>query len=282
MIAKKIYNQLENDFIKPLHSDDWYKYMTELEPFICDSFKNRSIGLVCDFTETVHRVYTAVFPSENVLQKVINNSENAMLFVHHASNWSLKKSPVGFYPADASLLEMLRKKHISVYCLHIPLDDYGEYSTSKTLADALDIEIIKPFVDYNGAVCGVIGKTKCKPANELNNKFSEAVGHETKLYQYGDDEIPNNRVAVCAGGGNQEFVINELIDNNINALITGISVKNNFSAPAHKLAENNQINIFGGTHYSTEKFACIAMCKYFSELGLHSEFIEDEPCFEDL
>jgi len=28
------------------------------------------------------------------------------------------------------------------------------------------------------------------------------------------------------------------------------------------------------THYSTEKFACIAMTEYFTELGLPSEFIE--------
>jgi putative NIF3 family GTP cyclohydrolase 1 type 2 len=256
--------------------------MTELEPFICDNFKNRDMGLVCDFTETVNRVYTAVFPSENVLQRIINNAENAMLLVHHASVWDLKKSAVGFYLMDTSLLEMMRKRRISIYCLHTPLDDYGEYSTSKTLADALEIDIIRPFVSYYGCLCGVIGKTKCNTVNELKNRFSEAVGHKTKLYQYGDSEIVDNIVAVCAGGGNQEFVVNELIENNIKTLITGITVKNDFSASAHELAENNRINLFGGTHYSSEKFACMAMCNYFSKLGLPSEFIEDEPCFEDL
>jgi putative NIF3 family GTP cyclohydrolase 1 type 2 len=282
MIAKELYTQLEKDFIKPEHSDEWYKYMTELEPFICDNFKNRDMGLVCDFTETINRVYTAVFPSENVLRRIINNAENAMLFVHHASVWDMKKSPVGFYLMDASLLEKIKKKHISIYCFHTPLDDFSEYSTSKTLADALDIDVIRPFVNYYGGLCGVIGKTKCNTINELKSRFSEAVGHETKLYQYGDNEISENLVAVCAGGGNQEFVINELIENNIKALITGITVKNDFSAPVHELAESNRINLFGGTHYSTEKFACIAMCKYFAKLGLPSEFIEDEPCYDDL
>jgi len=38
----------------------------------------------------------------------------------------------------------------------------------------------------------------------------------------------------------------------------------------------------GGTHYSSEKFACIAMCKDFEKLGLGSEFIADTPSFEDL
>ena len=36
------------------------------------------------------------------------------------------------------------------------------------------------------------------------------------------------------------------------------------------------------THYSTEKFACIALCDYFEELGLNCEFIEDNPVLEDI
>jgi len=38
----------------------------------------------------------------------------------------------------------------------------------------------------------------------------------------------------------------------------------------------------GGTHYSTEKFACKKMCKYFEEKGLPARFIEGEPVMADL
>jgi putative NIF3 family GTP cyclohydrolase 1 type 2 len=282
MKAKDLYNQLDNDFIKPGLTDDWFKYMPELEPYFCDNFKSTNMGLVCDFTETVNSVITAVFPSEKILRNLINNHEKAMLFVHHASIWDLKKSPVGFYNMDASLLEMLREKHISIYCIHVPLDNFSEYSTSKTLAEALDIEIVKPFVKYGGGLCGVIGKTQYKTVNELQIKYSEAVRHETKLYLYGGNSIQDNIVAVCAGGGNDINVVEELILNNIKTLITGITLKNDNSAATHDLEQKNHINIIGGTHYSSEKFACIAMCKYFSKLGLFSEFIEDEPCFEDM
>ena len=54
------------------------------------------------------------------------------------------------------------------------------------------------------------------------------------------------------------------------------------SAATHELEKNSRINVIGGTHYSSEKFACIEMCKYFNKLGLEAEFIEDEPCFEDM
>jgi putative NIF3 family GTP cyclohydrolase 1 type 2 len=282
MIAKEVYNNLENDFIKPEMSDEFYQYMTELAPYFCNNFKERSMGLVCDFTETINRVFTAVFPTEKVIQKTLESSGNAMLFTHHACNWDLKKSPIGFYNMDAALLDKLREKQISIYCLHVPLDNYSEYSTSKTLADNLDIEIIRPFVDYCGTLCGVIGKTKCQTVSELQNKYSEAVGHETKIYRYGDNEIKNGIIAVVAGGGNQTFVLQELVENDINTFVTGITLKNEVSAEAHEFAEKNRINIFGGTHYSSEKFACIAMCKYFEKLGLPAEFIDDEPCFEDM
>jgi hypothetical protein len=51
---------------------------------------------------------------------------------------------------------------------------------------------------------------------------------------------------------------------------------------SHKFAEDNRINILGGTHYPTEKYACKAICEYFMRLGLPSEFIEDKPVLEDL
>ncbi|NDW12038.1 hypothetical protein D0T50_03940 [Bacteroides sp. 214] len=282
MLAKEVYTNLEDYFIKPEISDEFYQHMTELDSFLCDNFKKRSIGLVCDFTETINRVFTAVFPTEKVIRAVLEQPGKAMLFTHHACNWDLTKSPTGFYNMNAGLLEELREKQISIYCLHTPLDNYSEYSTSKTLAEKLDIETVKAFINYFGAICGIAGRTKCKTVNELQKIYSEAVGHSTSLYQYGDNEIKDGIVAVVAGGGNNTFVLPELHKNNISTLITGITLKNEVSAETHEYAEKNRINILGGTHYSSEKFACIAMCSYFEKLGLPAEFIDDEPCFEDM
>jgi putative NIF3 family GTP cyclohydrolase 1 type 2 len=50
----------------------------------------------------------------------------------------------------------------------------------------------------------------------------------------------------------------------------------------HRIAKENKINLLGATHYSTEKFACMAIVEYFAELGIEAEFIEGTPCMEDL
>ena len=68
----------------------------------------------------------------------------------------------------------------------------------------------------------------------------------------------------------------------VNTFVTGITAKNSHSQKAHEFAESHGINILGGTHYSTEQFACIAMCDYFNKLGLPAQFIKDKPVMEDL
>jgi len=183
---------------------------------------------------------------------------------------------------NPALLAKLRDRRVSLFCFHVPLDDFGKYGNSKTLADALGITIERPFAEYYGALVGVIGTTDCKDVRELKARYAQAVGHETSLYQYGGEKIVNNKVAVVAGGGNDVGVVNELISQEINVLVTGLSLNNKYSSAAHQLEKDNHISLLGGTHYSSEKFGCIAMCNYFIKLGLQPEFIEDAPCFEDL
>jgi hypothetical protein len=57
---------------------------------------------------------------------------------------------------------------------------------------------------------------------------------------------------------------------------------NDYSRRAHDYARQHGINILGGTHYSTEAFACRTICSYFEQLGLGCEFIEGEPGMADL
>lgn len=282
MKAIDLYNTLESDFITEHMTDVWAKYMKNIDEYLCQNFKERSMGLVCDFTNEINMVYSAVFPTREVMQTIIDdNASNAMLFLHHPSIWDSRRIKP-FYQMDKDLLEEFKKRKISIYHLHTPLDNFSDFSTSKTLTDALDIEIEKPFKDYQGAKSGVIGKTNCINVNELQNKFSQVLGHKTSLYLYGDRIIKNGRVAIVAGGGNNIATVTEMIENNVDVLITGITVNNDDYSEVHKFEQEHRINVLGGSHYSTERFACERMCDYFRKLGLVSTFIKGEPVYEDL
>jgi putative NIF3 family GTP cyclohydrolase 1 type 2 len=284
MKATDLYEQLESDFIGPELSDDWAVHMGSVAGFLTENFKQRSMGLVCDFTSEVKKVYTAVFPSDKVLQTILSNgdSENTMLFVHHPETWDITKAPDIFANMNPELLQKFKDRRISIFNLHVPLDNFGEYSTSVSLANMFGLQNLKPFAPYFGALCGVVGQTDITLVGDLKEKYEQIVGHKISLYDYGQTEIKNQIVAVVAGGGNNPDIIQEAIDLGVNTFVTGISAKNSHSAPAHELAQQNGVNILGGTHYSTEKFACMAMTKYFEKLGLPSEFIEDAPGLADL
>lgn len=209
------------------------------------------MGLVCNFTNEINKVYSAVFPTEEIMQGIIDEGiTDALLFLHHPSIWDIRR-PKPFYQMDKALVEKFKENRISIYNLHVPLDNFSEYSTSKTLADALDIEIEKPFAQYCGGLCGVIGKTKFKNMEELHNKFSKVLGHNTSLYIYGDNNIKDGRIAIVAGGGNNKDTVSEMIENNVSVLISGITVNNERYSEVHELEQKNRINVLGGTHYST-------------------------------
>jgi putative NIF3 family GTP cyclohydrolase 1 type 2 len=285
MNSKKIYSKLDSDFITNEMSDKWFEHMKELPVanYLSENFKKRSMGLVCDFTNEVNQVYTAVFPSDDVMQKILDEGvENAMLFVHHPSIWDITKAPEVFSQMDVELLRQFKKRNISIYNLHVPLDSYGEYSTSKTLADAIGVKIEKPFFEYHGGLAGVIGITDCKNLAELRQKFEKIVGHKVGFYKYGNEKIENQRVAIVAGGGNDLDVLTELKQEGINVLITGITALNNHSKKVHDFEKVNKISLLGGTHYSTETFACKEMCKYFEKLNLPCKFVEETPIMEDM
>jgi putative NIF3 family GTP cyclohydrolase 1 type 2 len=282
MKAKTLYEQLERDFIAPGLSDDWAPHMAGVADFLCDNFKKRSMGLVCDFTPKIDKVYTAVFPSKLVMEEVLDSgAENAMLFVHHPSIWDIRLAPETFQQMDRETLKRFRERNISIYNLHVPLDNYGEYSTSVTLAKALGIEPKKAFAPYFGGLAGVFGKTEFSAVKDLKIKFEEAVSHAVSLYNYGSNEIKGGIAAVAAGGGNSVETLKEVFKEGANVFITGIAVKNDYSKEAHESAKELGISIMGGTHYSTERFACFAMAGYFKKLGLPAEFIEDVPVMED-
>ncbi len=281
MKAKELFNKLDTDFIKPNMEDMWVEMMQPIGEFLTENFKQRAMGLVCDHTEEIEQVFTAVFANDKVIRAVLDKGvKNALLFVHHPMDWRLDKAPDIFKNMEPELIKKLKENKISVYCLHVPLDDFGEFSTSGMLAKALDLKPFDTFAPYHGAMAGLFCKTECKTLTELKDKFESAVGHKVRVYPYGDEEL-NGKVAVIAGGGLTEDT-DAIVKSGANVFVSGITNCNDYSKDAHELLKVNKVSVIGGTHYSTEKFSMIAMCDYFKKLGLKAEFVKDDPLMVDI
>ena len=205
--------------------------------------------------------------------------------VYNEIGKSFSYTRVRNWPEILPYLEKLKERDISYYAIHVPLDQNGPYGTTASLARALEIETEREFFEYFGAMVGIIGKTECKSVFEMSGKVKDTVGHLLKIWSYGDPKIANQKVALVAGGGNDPDLALEIAETDVRTYITGVTRKSPDWEPSlkfHEICQEHRINVIAATHYSTEKFACIAVQKFFETLGVPSEFVEDEPSFYDL
>jgi len=283
MNARQLYNRLETDFRLSECDDDWSNI--GVNEYIIAQYLERYMGLVTDNAREITYVYTAVFPSRNVISKIIGDGRrDALLFVHHPMEWDINIDGV-FFDIPLESLRQLKERNISIYNLHVPLDRNGTYGTTYNLANALGIQMTGEFCEYYKVNIGVIGTTDCKTVTELKHRFQNAVGHEVKLYPYGEDAIKEGKTALVAGGGNDFGLYPQLRKWGINTFITGITRMVGSYPPSiegHQAAKEYGVNILAGTHYSTEKFACMKMVEYFAQLDIQGEFVPDAPCMDDM
>ncbi len=283
MDAKYLYKKLDGDFELESIIDEWR--MLPKNEYISDQFLERYMGIMLDNSHIINHVYTATFPDEIVLKKLLEKRvSNALLVSHHAMIWDSRLDGFPFRPIPDKYYLELKKRNISFYVLHHPLDKNGKYSTATTLANALKLELLEEFCEYMGIKVGIIGRTNSKTIESLKQVVKETIGHKVKVWNYGDKEISDQKVCVVGGGGNMPFIIEEVARLGVNVYITGVTKPVEEFSPSiifHELAKKNKVNIIAATHYSTEKFACMGLVEYFGQLGLPCEFIEGKYYYED-
>jgi len=278
MHINNIKKHLDNLFATESYPNDGWDFTNSSNEYIEDSFKKNKLGLMLKNSECVNYVYTATFPDEMVLNKILTERRpNSLLFTHHPKNWDSSNNDSPFIEIEIKSLQKLRDNKISIYALHTPLDKNGEYSTSINLAKALDFEIISDFYNSNGIYKGVLCNCEYKTIQNLMNHISAIFQHDVGLSINGEEEILNGKVCVVAGGGMIPKVIDEMKKIKINTYITGAIIRNEKfrnSVDFCNRIRNDKINVIIGSHQTTEKYACIKMIEYFKSLGLKSKFIE--------
>ncbi|MFW9838307.1 MAG: hypothetical protein ACFFE7_12360, partial [Candidatus Thorarchaeota archaeon] len=78
MKAEQLFASLDEEFeLDKLTDDEWGNL--DLGDNITENFKTTRMGLALDNTDEIHNVYTAVFPSERVLDRIISSDERNVL-----------------------------------------------------------------------------------------------------------------------------------------------------------------------------------------------------------
>ncbi len=284
MKAKELYKKIDKDFEIDKYEDDWS--FVEFNEFINPPFRERYIGVMLNNSDVIKKVYTSTIPDTIVLDKLLaRNETDVLLFSHHAMGYDPTLKGFPFYNIPVDYLKQLKRSRISFYVMHLPLDRNGPFSTSVNLAKALQLKVIDEFCEYLGTRVGVICETDFTKLADFALHVRNVIGHDIKVRQHGNEKIKNKTVAVAAGGGCIDFVARELVALGINTFLTGLTKPMPAFEPGmefHRIAKENKINLVGATHYSTEKYACIAMVDYFKSLGMEAEYIEGTPCMEDL
>ena len=112
MNAKKLYHSLDLEFeTDKVNEDEWDSF--DLSDFATESFRKTYKGLVLDNSSEINKVYTAVFPSEPVLDYIIaSGAEDTLLFTHHPMIWDSSSGGFPFRNIPTKYLEVLEKKNI--------------------------------------------------------------------------------------------------------------------------------------------------------------------------
>ncbi len=240
-------------------------------------------GLQVHNSDVVKKVYTATFANPGVFENIFDrDEENVMLFTHHPVP-ARPRLDAEYAPIPEEYFKEMEKRGINFFSYHIPLDCAGPYSTGSTLAKAMGCEPYGSWYPQNGVNIGALVQSRYTTAEEIKKCLEQAVGHRCALYLYNDGVLPEGRFAIMTGGAKSVEAYGWLKDLGINTFLMGVSSPTaDYTVKIHAAAKEKGINIIGGTHYSTEKFAPMALCSYFRNLGVESEFIPETPIMSEI
>jgi putative NIF3 family GTP cyclohydrolase 1 type 2 len=250
-----------------------------LEKYAPPEFMRRHNGLMLHNAGEVERVYTLVFPSDEVLAEVEERAAGApsLIFTHHPMDF--ETSGRGLVPIGVTAYERLREASISVYSAHAPLDCHDRVSTSRSLARAAGVQIEDLCAEYHGGYAGVIGSIDETGLDKFADQLRQKLGVDRIDLHKRSPSV--KRVAVVAGGAAFPPMMQEAIDRDCDTYLTGdFRVRHGGAwAEEHRpgfdaFVETAPINLVGGSHYATEAAVLRnEMLGWFNSLGVPAEFV---------
>jgi len=250
-----------------------------IQEYATPAFLHRFNGLMLHNAEEVPRVFTLVFPSDEVLAEVERRAagDPALIFTHHPMDF--ETSGRGLIAVGEEWLRRLREAGVSLYSAHAPLDCHEAVSTSRALARAVGVPAETTFAGYFGGHAGVYGRIEPTTFEEFCERVRRACGVARLETKAGGGKV--ERVAVVAGGAAYPPLMQEALDAGCDTYLTGdFRVRHGGPwAEEHRpefdaFVDQVPLNLVGASHYATEALVLRDdMLAHFRELGLAAEFV---------
>ncbi len=246
---------------------------------IFPSFLEKKTGLLLKSSDTIEKVYTTVFITDQIVKKLLKQNSPCLIFTHH--NFDYHENARGLQSIPFDNLKKLNEMGHSIFVAHASLDTHKEFGTSVSLAELVGIEIDELFYDYFGAPAALTGHIR----HTTYDSFSDHV--KSKLERPYLTRIKYQdfveKIGVAAGGGDDPEILQKVSDFGCDTYLTG-TVEHRWNNPYfqkqnsefHELNKKLNINLIGGTHFGTERPAMIKVLQYFQRNDIPAEYCEDE------
>ncbi len=185
-----------------------------------------------------------------------------LLIVHHGLFW--RNEPVWIDRRQRGRLETLFAADLSLAAYHLALDAHPELGNNALLAEALGVEVERPFADVGqgGRLRGPLG------IEEFTARVRETVGRAPLVFAHGPDRI--ERVAICSGAAGRLLI--DAAHEGYDLLLTGEPEE-----PSLQTARELGIHFVAGGHDATERLGVQALSARLAEqFGLDWEFVPVE------
>lgn len=266
----------------PIHFD----WKTAFEQEFTELFN----GLMIRGAEEVERIFLAVFPTDHVLERFIDESNSGdLLFMHHPllmecgdpnGKWGR-----GFVPIKEEYINKIKDKKLSVYTCHTPLDYHKKLGTSVSIANSLNATIIDGFLqNENGDSLGLICTIKKTTTDALEHDLKEIF--ELPYIDFEGQRLNQiDKVAIVAGCGDKVDWMKEAEEKGVQAYITGeihCHIDNNYGKVKYEkmmdYAKFTTMSLIGVSHSASEYLVKRTLIKDWFEdnLGLKSILIPQE------
>ncbi|MEZ4862246.1 MAG: Nif3-like dinuclear metal center hexameric protein [Caldilineaceae bacterium] len=220
-------------------------------------------GLQVEGTEEVRKIVGLVDAHRPCVEAAIEAGADLML-VHHGIFWGSAKPLRGGY---GQLVRRFLVNDLNLYAAHLALDAHPEVGNNAELARRLGLEIIDWWGNANGLKLAVLAvNPDGVKLDYLVDRFEHAVGPIKLVQTFGPRII--HRVGILSGFGAKE--IEEAAALGCDLYITGET-----SHAQYYDAQNANMNVIYGGHYTTETVGVQALGKHLQEqFELEFEFID--------